>query len=355
MSDTTAIRPGQGFHRHGYRLALALGALALSAASPLRPALAQAINMTQGGPITVTSQGGIEWRQQQQEIIAEQDAKAVRGDVTVTADQLIAHYRKKAPAPGQPAAPAAASGSDASGSPDGLEGNNEIYLLEGQGNVHIFTPTDMAVGDHGAYDMDQGVLVLTGHDLKLTTPTYVVTSRDSLEYWSNQHMAVARGDAVLVTNTGRRIAADVLVAYTNSGPAAGQPGAATTVAATTTVAAKPGQPAADDPTDLSSGSLKLVDAIGHVVIMTATEIVQGDRAVYDPMLGIARIAGHVHITRGQNELVGSEALVNMKTGISRLLSHSRDQVKGLIMPNQSSQPPSTTSAPTTPASRASSP
>ena len=71
--------------------------------------------------------------------------------------------------------------------------------------------------------------------------------------------------------------------------------------------------------------------------MTATDIVQGDRAVYDPALGIARIAGHVHITRGQNELVGSEALVNMKTGISRLLSHSRDQVKGLIMPNQASQ------------------
>jgi hypothetical protein len=27
----------------------------------------------------------------------------------------------------------------------------------------------------------------------------------------------------------------------------------------------------------------------------------------------------------------------MKTGISRLLSHSRDQVKGLIIPNQAGQ------------------
>jgi lipopolysaccharide export system protein LptA len=102
-------------------------------------------------------------------------------------------------------------------------------------------------------------------------------------------------------------------------------------------AVRPGQtPAAADPAN-PSGTLKLVDAIGHVVIMTATDIVQGDRAVYDPSLGIARIAGHVHITRGQNELVGSEALVNMKTGVSRLLSHSRDQVKGLIIPNQAAQ------------------
>jgi lipopolysaccharide export system protein LptA len=142
-------------------------------------------------------------------------------------------------------------------------------------------------------------------------------------------MAVARGDAVLVTNTGRRIAADVLVAYTNAAPA---PTSGPPPAASTAVAVRPGPAAnAADP----SGSLKRVDAIGHVVIMTATDIVQGDRAVYDPALGIARIAGHVHITRGQNELVGSEALVNMKTGVSRLLSHSRDQVKGLIMPNQS--------------------
>jgi lipopolysaccharide export system protein LptA len=332
MRDFTATPSGAGRKRRWLGLALTAGALAAMASAQPRSACAQAIDMTQGGAITVTSQGGIEWRQQQQEVIADQDAKAVRGNVTVTADQLIAHYRKKAGAAGQPAA--ASGGSDA-GSSDGLEGNNEIYLLEGQGNVHIFTPTDMAVGDHGAYDMDQGVLVLTGHDLKLTTPTYVVTSRDSLEYWSNQHMAVARGNAVLVTNTGRRIAGDVLVAYTEpaSGPsAAGQPAAAKTA-----VSAKPGQPADADPTNPGSGSLKLVDAIGHVVIMTATDIVQGDRAVYDPALGIARVAGHVHITRGQNELVGSEALVNMKTGISRLLSHSRDQVRGLIMPSQAAQ------------------
>ena len=148
----------------------------LCASAPTQAAFAQAIDMTQGGPITVTSQGGIEWRQLQQEVIAEQDAKAVRGNVTVTADQLIAHYRKKSAAPGQSAAPAAASSATGAGSSDGLEGDNEIYLLEGQGNVHIFTATDQAVGDHGAYDMDQGVLVLTGHDLKMTTPTYVVTS-----------------------------------------------------------------------------------------------------------------------------------------------------------------------------------
>ncbi len=54
--------------------------------------------MTKGGPVEVTSRDGMEWRQDEQVIIAKGDAKAVRGTVTVTADQLIAHYRKKAAA-----------------------------------------------------------------------------------------------------------------------------------------------------------------------------------------------------------------------------------------------------------------
>jgi lipopolysaccharide export system protein LptA len=317
-------------------------ALALSlAAVPLGASLAsaQSIDFSHGGPVTVTSQGGIEWRQQSQEVIADQDARAVRGNVTVTADQLTAHYRKKAGAPAAP--PPSTSTAAGTAQPDGLEGDNEIYLLEALGNVHIFTPTDQAFGDHGAYDMDQAVLVLTGHNLKLTTPTYVVTARDSLEYWSNQHMAVARGDAVLVTNTARRIAGDVLVAYTDPGNApAAQPGAAQPATKTTVAMKTPAttDAASQDPID-QSGKLKRVDAIGHVVIMTATDIVQGDRAVYDPNLGIARIAGQVRITRGQNVLVGDEALVNMKTGISRLLSQGDTQVKGLIMPNQANQVP----------------
>jgi lipopolysaccharide export system protein LptA len=292
-------------------------------------AMAQALNLSQGGPISITSQGGIEWRQVQQEIIADQAAKAVRGNVTVTADQLVAHYRKKPTPPGQKPAPAAAPSTPLGLGGDGNDGGTQIYLLEARGDVHIFTPTDQAFGDHAAYDMDQAVLVLTGSHLKLVTADYVITARDSLEYWSSQHMAVARGNAVVVTRDGRRIAADVLVAYTDAGtpPAAG----------TKIAAAKPGASgAAADPID-ASGQLKRVDAIGHVVIQTATDIVQGDRGVYVPALSIARLAGNVHITRGQNELAGAEALVNMKTGVSRLLSGHGKRVEGLIMPNQAAQ------------------
>jgi lipopolysaccharide export system protein LptA len=331
--NPASLRAIRRMRRQGGAAALGV-LLAVACGGVSSPAGAQALNLSKGGPISITSQGGIEWRQVQQEVIADQSAKAVRGNVTITSDQLIAHYRKKPAAPGQkPAAAPAASSAPAGLLGDGGEGGNEIYLLEARGAVHIYTPTDQAFGDHAAYDMDQAVLVLTGAHLKLATADYVITSRDSLEYWSSQHMAVARGNAVVVTKDGRRIAADVLVAYTDASPAPGQ-AAAPAGKATAQNAADPVDP---------SGKLKRVDAIGHVVVQTATDIVQGDRGVYVPSLGIARLAGNVHITRGQNELTGAEALVNMKTGVSRLLAHPGARVEGLIMPNQAAQ--ATTNAP----------
>ena len=97
--------------------------------------------------------------------------------------------------------------------PDDATGSNEIFRLEAIGNVHIFTATDQAWGDHAVYDIDQAVLVLTGRNLRLTTPTDILTARDSMEYWSQTRMSVGRGDAVVVTNDGRRLAADTLVGF----------------------------------------------------------------------------------------------------------------------------------------------
>ena len=178
------------------------------------PAAAQALDLSHGGPVTVTAAGGIDWNQGDQTVTAHDDARAVRGEVTVTADRLVAHYRKKAAAPNAAATTAATPGataatkglaanaSTAGASPSGATssgatlpgatpatgtaaklpvtpaaapaapgvtgapsdtGNNEIYRLEADQHVHIFTQTDQAWGDHGIYDIDQAVLVLTGH------------------------------------------------------------------------------------------------------------------------------------------------------------------------------------------------
>jgi lipopolysaccharide export system protein LptA len=298
---------------------------------------AQQLDLTHGGPIDISAKDGIEWRQADQQVIARGDARAIRGTVTVTADRLIAWYRKKGnstdPRPPQPATGLATDPSS--------EGN-EIYRLQAEGRVRIYTQTDVAQGDRATYDLDQAVLVMTGHNLKLTTPNDVITARDDLEYWPRKHMAVARGDAVVVTNDAKRVAADTLVAYTEEGaPPGGSATAAMTprgtapgaVAANATPAsvhavAKP----TDDPL-ASSGKLQRVEAFGHVSVRTATDTVTGDRAVYVPDTGMARVGGNVQITRGQNQLNGAEADVNMKTGVAKLLATKAGRVHGLVLPN----------------------
>ncbi len=305
-------------------------------AGGVAPAFAQGIDLSHGGPIAITSRDGIEWLQQQHEVIALGEARAVRGNVTVTADRLIAFYRKKAgtdkaAATKTQAAPPAGEGPlDLTGTD---EGGNEIYRLEARGHVVIYTPTDRAQGDNAVYDLDQAVMVMTGRDLRLTTPNDILTARDDLEYWSAKHMAVARGNAVVVTNDHRRIAADVLVAYTmpqQQGPAGATP---------TKVSAQANGSAAnsDDPLG-TAGKLQKVEAFGNVVISTPTDVVTGERGVYVPDTGIAILLDHVRITRGQNQLEGSEAEVNLKSGVSRLLAGGRGKgnarVQGLLMPNE---------------------
>ena len=294
-------------------------------------ARAQAIDFSRGGPIEVTSRDGMEWRQNEQEVIAQGQARAVRGDVTVTADRLTARYRRKAAPAAGGATPAAAT----PGVPGTDTGNNEIYRLEADGHVHIFTPTDLAVGDHAVYDIDQAVLLMTGGDMKLTTPQQVLTARDTMEYWSQKHMAVGRGLATVTTADGRRLAADTLVGYTTPPDAPGTPAPAK---------AKPGA----DPL-LASGKLQRIEGFGHVEVRTATETIRGDRGVYVADTGIARLAGDVRITRGQSQLNGDEALVNMRTGISTLSRNPGKRVEGLVVPNDAApdakKPPAAKAAP----------
>lgn len=321
-------------------LLLLLGGMFLCAP---RLAHAQQIDLSKGGPIDVTASDGIEWQQNEKKIIARGNARAVRENVTVTADRLIAYYRKKPGAPGKAAPPASGTAqpvaapapTDAAGTAPGGGGiagsdtdtsGNEVFRVEAEGNVHIFTPTDQAEGDRAIYDLDQAVMVMTGKNLKLTTPQNTLTARDTLEYWAQKHMSVARGNAVVVTKDGKRVAADTLIAYTADTPQTERKVQA--VNTTVRTDAK-----SDDPL-ASSGKLQKVDAIGNVSIRTATETVTGDRGVYVPDTGLARIGGHVRITRGQNQLNGAEAEVNLKTGISRLLSGSAGRVQGLVVPNE---------------------
>src|SRR6202035_5965027 len=109
-------------------------------------------------PVQIQADTGIEWDQNAHLYIARGNAVATRGPGEVHADTLIAHYRE-------------AKGGGNTGA------NTEIYRVEAEGHVTMKRDAQTVVGDRAVYDVDQGIAVVTGKGLKLTTPTDVVTAR----------------------------------------------------------------------------------------------------------------------------------------------------------------------------------
>lgn len=236
--------------------------------------------------LTIDANDGIEWRQDSKVVIARGNARASRGDLTVAADVLKAHYRKDA------------------------KGNAKIWLVDAIGNVLISTPKQRAYGDRGTYNLDTGIFELTGNNLRIVGDKQTITARDKIEYQRKGQVARALGDAT-ATQGDKKLRADVITAYFRQGKA-------------------------------GKLALKTVVAVGHVVVTTAREVARAKRAEYDAIKDRVTLSGNVKLTRGANQLDGEYAEVNLKTGVSRLLARPRGAsggkpVHGLFVPGKDSQ------------------
>ena len=286
------------------------GLAAAEAAAPQaqKPGSALGFDVGKGGSgdkaVQVEADQGIEWRQSDHVYIARGNAKVKRGTGTVFADVITAHYR---PTKGAPEKPAASS--------DDPAGGTEIYYVVAEGHVRFATETQTVNGDRAVYDLDQATVVVTGKNLKLETPKDVVTARDSLEWWDQKQLAVARGDATAVRE-GKRVSADVLMAEVERDEKGGQ-------------------------------HISRIDAQGNVVLVGKDQVGRGDSAVYNVETGIATLIGHVKLTRGDNELRGNYAVVDLNKNIGRLLGAppsdtltggKPQRVEGLIIPKQGNAP-----------------
>jgi lipopolysaccharide export system protein LptA len=231
-------------------------------------------------PIEIESDDGIEWREAERVYIASGNVRVAQGDAAVYADRMTAHYRKS---------PA---------------GKTEVYRLVADGSVRIASVDGTAYADNGIYDIDLGVVVLTGRGLRMDTRDATIVARDSLEYHDRDRYAVARGDA-LVVQPDKRLKAEVMVAYMRE-TAEGESG------------------------------IYLVRAYDNVHLSTTAEIVRSERAEYNLDTGIATLLGSVRITRGDNQLNGHRAVINVKTGVSRLLRdpNGDGRVRGFVVPDR---------------------
>ncbi len=295
----TLVRPIAG-------IALLLAALGAAPGAARAQSLGLGLNGDDDNkPMNIEADQGIEWQQNNRVYIARGNVKVTRGQGTLYADTLIAHYR-----PMIAGAPVAQAVSSTDKTPDtDLGGSTEVYRLEAEGHVRIASPTQTVYGDHATYDLDQALVVVTGKDLKLETTTDIVTARDSLEWYDRRQLAVARGDA-LATREGKRLRGDVLTAEMVKG--------------------------AND-----SSHISRIDAHGHVIVASLDQVARGDNGVYNVDTGIATLIGGVTVTKADNELRGQYAVVDLNNNVSRLLSAppdakltegTRPRVQGLMVP-----------------------
>lgn len=230
------------------------------------------------GPVEILADEALEWRRDASAYVARGNAYASQGGVQVRADMLVAYYHEDA------------------------NKKTSIYRIDARGNVRLTSADATAQGDNAVYDLQKAVAVIKGKKLRLATATDVVTARDSLEYWRDSNLAVARGNAVL-TREQNRLQSDVLTARFSKN---------------------------------AKGTMEMsrIDARGGVTITTPEEVIRGDDGQYQVSSRQAVLTGNVKITRGKSQLNGAQAEVDMVSGNSRLIAgpKGKGRVRGLFSP-----------------------
>jgi len=224
-------------------------------------------------PIEISAKEGIEWLQKEQVYVARGNALVRQGATTVSGNIISAWYTK-----------------DVSGKP-------KIFRIDANGDVRVQSAQQTAYGAHAVYVIKQNLLILTGNP-KLFSGTDSLAARDSLEFWAEKDLAIARG-AATVSKGENRLRANVLTAHLGENK--------------------------DKKT-----YIKLIEAYNDVLISTRGEIIRAERASYNLNTGIAKVEQNVRITRGDSQLNGDKGVVNLKTGVSQIFSSAGNQVRGFF-------------------------
>lgn len=254
-------------------------------------------------PIVVDAENGFEIQTDAKRFIARGNARATQGAISIVGDELIAYYRT---VPG---------------------GGDEVYRVFASGNVTMRSTDETATGDTAVYDFDKAVLVLEGDTVRLTNADGTVTAKKALQYWANERVAVADGDAFAEDREKRRVYADKLVAFFREDAGAAKP---------VNAAAARGR-----------GDITYIQGFGNVRVETPGETVRGQRGTYNVDTGVVTLDGGVRMTQNNNVLAGEYAVVNLRGGRTQVFStrqagmtgtRENARVRALIAPSSKPGP-----------------
>jgi lipopolysaccharide export system protein LptA len=263
----------------------------------LFPAAAQETRPLGTDVIDLTAEGSIDWLRNENKFIAEGNAKIIRNDATIRSDRLIAHFRDKA------------------------DGGSEVWRVEFHGDIQADFSGTTLTADDAAYEMDDGVFIATGRNLRMVNEDTTLTASDTIEYWDTKNMAVARGNAKMVEDD-RTLRGDIVVAYSTAkkGPA------------TAATKSRDGGTKGEEETDIDR-----IEVFGNVRITSDKQVIRADKLVYDPNADLARLAGSVKITSGDSQFNGEFAVFDFKTETGKMTGGGSSRAHGLF--NSKKAPP----------------
>lgn len=238
-------------------------------------------NNNNAQPLEITADDTLEWHRDDLKFIARGNVNTTQDDVTIISETQTADYRETD------------------------ESSFDIYRLTADQNVRILSRGNTATGQHAVYNVDQGLAVMTGDNLKITSPERTVTADDKFEYYVTEGRLTAIGNAVLVQQQDRITAAQ-MTAFLKDNPQTGK------------------------------REIDKLTATGNVVITTPTEVLKGAEGTYDADTNTATLTGGVTITRGPNVLSGAQAEVDLTTNISKMIGGgggSSGRVSGRFYPD----------------------
>jgi len=241
-------------------------------------------------PIIIEAEESVVCDETAQKCVATGLAKAQKGTSTVYGDVLTVYFTE--------------------------EKERKITSITADGHVRLETPTEKAYGEHARYDVDPDHIHMTGGNLKIVTPTQILTAQDSIEYWPTEKKGVAKGNAVAqFIEEEQLVQGDTLVAYF-----------------------KPSSKKTEEGKDKLE--VDRVEAEGNVLASGPKGIITGDRGIYFGKTEMVEVFNNVKVSQGENVITGGYVRANLKTDVAELFTHPPHvaqtgpikRISGIIIP-----------------------
>lgn len=233
----------------------------------------------QATDVNITADERVEWHQNEQKIIALGNAVATKEDMNIKADKMTAYYEGRAQT---------------------TKGQSKIKKVEARGNVKMHSNRADAFGNSMDYDLVKDEILLIGQPAKIVTDKETITAEENITYYPNQQRAIALGN-VMATDKDNKIYSDKMIAYFQ----------------------KVG--------NTSNLEIQKIEIFGNVKIVSPSANVTADRGVYLPKNSLVKLYDNVIIDQDGNIIKGDKAESNLATGISKMLSGSKNgKVRGVF-------------------------